>query len=88
MQHFRYVVVSQGDRWKIIRGHRRSSESYPDKSQAMCSAIAFAEKDGGPGRKSEVIVRHEDGRFMTEWIFGHDSRPNETARPLITPARN
>jgi hypothetical protein len=88
MQHFRYVVLSQGDRWKIIRGHRRFSESYADKSQAMCSAIAFAEKDGGAGRKSEVVVRHEDGRFMTEWMFGRDLRPNEAARPLITPAGN
>jgi hypothetical protein len=87
MLHFRYVVVGQGDRWTIIQGRRRFSE-YTSKSQAMVAAIGFAEKDGDSGRDAEVLVRHEDGRFMTEWIFGQDPHSDETDRPLITPVKN
>jgi hypothetical protein len=87
MLHFRYVVVGQGDRWTIIQGRRRFSQ-YASKSQAMVAAIEFAEKDGDAGRDVEVLVRHEDGRFMTEWIFGHDLHPDEVDRPLITPIKN
>jgi len=84
MHHFRYVVVGQGDRWTIIRGRRRFSE-YASKTQAMSAAIEFAERDGPD---AEVLVCHEDGRFMTEWLFGQDLHPNEAARPLITPIKN
>jgi hypothetical protein len=87
MLHFRYVVVGQGDRWTIIQGRRRFTQ-YPSKSQAMVAAIKFAEKDGDAGRDVEVLVRHEDGRFMTEWIFGQDLHPGEVDRPLITPIKN
>ncbi|MBO0757643.1 MAG: hypothetical protein J2P54_17465 [Bradyrhizobiaceae bacterium] len=87
MLHFRYVVVGQGDRWTIIQGRRRFSE-YASKSQAMYAAIEFAEKDGDAGRDAQVLVRHEDGRFMTEWIFGQDLHSDEADRPLITPIRH
>jgi hypothetical protein len=29
-------------------------------------------------------VRHEDGHFITEWVYGEDSRPDEAA-PLPAP---
>lgn len=54
----------------------------------MYAAIEFAEKDGDAGRDSEVLVRHEDGRFMTEWMFGRDLHSDEAERPLITPIKN
>jgi Uncharacterized protein conserved in bacteria (DUF2188) len=88
MQHLRYVVLSQDESWNVIRGHRRLSQSYASKTQAMCAAIEFAERDSASGRRTEVVVRHEDGRFMTEWMFGRDTHAGEAARPLITPARH
>jgi Uncharacterized protein conserved in bacteria (DUF2188) len=88
MHHFRYVVVSQGDRWTIIQGRRRFSESYASKSQAMFAAIEFAEKESHTGRDVEVLVRHEDGRFMTEWTFGRELHEDKASRPLITPIKN
>lgn len=87
MLHFRYVVVGQGNRWTIIQGRRRFSQ-YTSKSQAMVAAIEFAEKDGDAGRDAEVLVCHEDGRFLTEWIFGQDLHSDEDDRPLITPIKN
>jgi hypothetical protein len=87
MLHFRYVVVGQGDRWTIIQGRRRFSE-YASKLQAMYAAIEFAEKDGDAGRDAEVLVRHEDGRFLTEWMFGRNSQSDKANRPLVTPIKN
>jgi hypothetical protein len=72
MLNLRYVVVSEESRWQIVRGGRRFPETYPSKTLAICSAIAFAEKDGLAGRRSEVMVRHENGLFITEWVFGED----------------
>jgi hypothetical protein len=80
----RYIVVNQEFGWQIIQGGRRFPGDYSSKTQAICSAIAFAEQDGNAGRRAEVLVRHEDGRFLVEWKFGRDSRPDEAARPIVT----
>jgi hypothetical protein len=74
--------------WKIIRGHQRLSNSYVSKTQATTAAIEFAEKDGASGCRPEVVVCHEDGRFMTEWMFDQDVRADEAARPNVTPTRS
>jgi hypothetical protein len=87
MQNLRYVVWEHEYHWKIIRGHQRLSNSYVSKTQAMSAAIEFAEKDGASGRTPEVVVRHEDGRFMTEWMFGRDLRDDEARRPIVPPTR-
>ena len=87
MNHLRYVVVRREDEWKIVRGGRRYSGSYPSKRQALSAAIEIAETDGHAGRRVEVLVGHEDGHFLTEWIFGHDPRPDTSARPILTPNR-
>jgi hypothetical protein len=34
-----------------------------------------------------VLVRHEDGHFLTEWAFGRDLHPDAAARPILTPSR-
>jgi hypothetical protein len=80
----RYIVVNQEFGWQIIHGGRRFPGDYSSKTQAICSAIAFAEQDGNAGRRAEVLVRHEDGRFLVEWAFGRDARPDEAARPIVT----
>ncbi|HMA71740.1 MAG TPA: hypothetical protein VKP67_09675 [Xanthobacteraceae bacterium] len=81
----RYIVVNQESGWKIVQGGRRFPGDYPSKSQAVCNAITFAERDGHAGRRAAVVVRHEDGRFVTEWVFGQDPHPDEAARPWIIP---
>ena len=83
MLNSRYVVVSEESRWQIVRGGRRYPETYASKTQAVCSAIAFAEMDGLAGRRAEVMVRHEDGHFITEWVYGEDVHPDKTAPPPL-----
>ena len=76
MLNSRYVVVSEESRWQIVRGGRRYPETYTSKSQAVGSAIAFAQRDGLAGRRAEVMVRHEDGHFITEWVYGERREAN------------
>jgi hypothetical protein len=83
MLNLRYVVVSEESQWQIVRGGRRFPEIYPNKTQAVCSAIAFAERDGRAGRRAEVMVRHENGLFITEWVFGEDINADNAARPPL-----
>jgi len=85
MLNSRYVVVSQESRWQIVQGGRRFPESYPSKTQAVCSAIAFAERDGRAGRRAEVMVWHEDGHFIKEWVYGEDLQSEKLARPPLLP---
>jgi hypothetical protein len=77
MHHLRYVVLRQVDGWKIVRGGRRYSDRYADKSQAFRAAISLARVDSELGHRAEVLVRHEDGRYVTEWTFSRD--PNQKA---------
>jgi hypothetical protein len=87
MHNSRYIVLYQDGKWKIVRAGRRYSNTYSSKTQAMCAAIEFAEKDGDAGREAEVLVRHEDGRFMMEWMFGHDLRASNVPRPMPDKTR-
>ena len=79
----RYIVVNQEFGWQIIQGGRRFPGDYSSKTQAIGSAIAFAEQDGNAGRQAEVLVRHEDGRFITEWVFGEDVHADRAAQPPL-----
>ena len=83
MLNLRYVVVSEKSRWQIVRGGRRFPESYASKNLAICSAIAYAESDGLAGRRAEVMVRHENGLFITEWVFGEDVHADRAAQPPL-----
>ena len=83
MLNSRYVVVSEESRWRIVRGGRRYPETYASKTQAVCRAIAFAEIDGLAGRRAEVMVRHEDGHFITEWAYGKDLHPDKAGTPPL-----
>ena len=66
---------------KIRNAHRHVTATFPSKAQALCAAIELAEKDGRSGHAPEVLVRHEDDRFMTEWVYGQDLHPDDAARP-------
>ena len=83
MLNMRYVVVSEESRWQIVGGGRRFPDTYPSKTLAVCSAIAFAEKDGLAGRHAEVMVRHENGLFITEWVFGEDVHAAQGTAPML-----
>jgi hypothetical protein len=76
----RYVVLHQDGEWQIKQAGRHFSGFYADKTQALCAAIEFAEKDGDEGHFVEVLVRHEDDHFVTEWVYGRDARPEKASR--------
>jgi hypothetical protein len=84
MHGARYVVLSQSGEWRILHaGHLVTG--YPSKTDAMSAAIELAEKEGHAGREAEVLVRHEDGCFLTEWMFGHDLHADDAGRPIPMP---
>jgi hypothetical protein len=85
----RYVVLNQGGEWLIRQAGRHFSGSYTDKSQALCAAIELAEQDGDEGHTVEVLVRHEDDHFVTEWVYRRDTHPDKASRPRVAlPHRN
>jgi Uncharacterized protein conserved in bacteria (DUF2188) len=77
----RYVVMNHNGAWEIRSACRRVTATFPSKAQALCAAIELAEHDGARGHAPEVLVRHEDDRFITEWVYGVDLHPDEAARP-------
>ena len=77
----RYVVMNQNGGWQIRNAHRHVTATFPSKAQALCGAIELAEEDGERGHAPEVLVRHEDDRFIREWVYGEDLHPDEAARP-------
>ena len=85
MHRQRYVVLCENGGWRIKNVHRHLAVSYSSKAQALSAAIELAEQDGKPGQAPEVLVRHEDERFITEWAYGKDSRMDEAARPGRKP---
>jgi hypothetical protein len=42
---------------------------------------SWLKKDGARGEASEVLVRHGDDHFITEWVYGKDLHPDAAARP-------
>jgi hypothetical protein len=81
MHKSRYVVMNQDGGWQIRNAYRHVTSIFPSKAQALCAAIELAEKDGEHGHAPEVLVRHEDDRFITEWVYGDDLHPDDAARP-------
>jgi hypothetical protein len=77
----RYVVMNQNGGWQIRSARSHVAATFPSKAQALCAAIELAEKDGGRDHAPEVLVRHEDDRFVTEWVYGEDLHPDDAARP-------
>jgi hypothetical protein len=73
----KYIVASVGAQWKIVHGGPRGG-GYSSKTQAVFAAIEFAEHDAG----AEVLVRHEDGYVLTEWVQGQDEAAERAARPI------
>ena len=76
MHKSRYVVMNQDGGWQIRNAYRHVTSIFPSKAQALCAAIELAEKDGEHGHAPEVLVRHEDDRFITEWVYGDAEVPS------------
>ena len=70
LRRSRYVVSGQGSLWHVRKANCRLSEAFLSKAQALCAAIELAEKDGARGEAPEMLVRHEDDRYITEWVYG------------------
>ncbi|HLH96027.1 MAG TPA: DUF2188 domain-containing protein [Xanthobacteraceae bacterium] len=66
MHQHRYIVVSEREGWKIVRGSPRPPVPYPTKREAVSAAMDFAARDGFA--EAEVVVRQEDGYFATMWV--------------------
>jgi hypothetical protein len=81
MHKSRYVVMQKDGEWQIKSAYRQVTSTFPSKAQALCAAIELAEKDGNRGHAPEVLVRHEDDRFITEWVYGEDLHPDDASRP-------
>ena len=81
MRSSQYVVSGHDSEWEVRRANSRVTETFPSKAQALCAAIELAEKDGARGDAPEVLVRHEDDRFITGWVYGQDLHPDDAARP-------
>jgi hypothetical protein len=77
----RYVVMHQDGEWLIRNAYRHVGAAYPSKAQALCAAVELAEMDGRRGHAPEVLVRHEDDHFITEWAHGEYLHPHDAARP-------
>jgi hypothetical protein len=69
-----YFVIQHKGEWRIRAGYRTTG-SYPNKAQATCAAIDFAEKDGMAGRQAQVLVQDDDRHFRTAWVYGRDPYP-------------
>lgn len=73
--------MNQNGDWQIKSVSKHVAGTFPSKEQALCAAIELAERDSARGHAPEVLVRHEDGRFITEWAYGEDPHPDDAARP-------
>jgi hypothetical protein len=87
MPHSRFVVINEEEHWTIVQGGKAHIGSYATKTQALYAAIEFAEQAGQDKGVGEVLVRHEDGRFLMEWRFGDDPHSTTAARPVLTAKR-
>lgn len=70
MGRARYYVVKNGAKWKII--HEGKDYHYDTQADAMKAAVDAAHKAQGD---SQVLVQGRDGKWQTEWTYGHDPYP-------------
>jgi len=74
MAHARYIIVQQGDDWKIRLGEEEFGP-YRTKSEAMLFAIDAAQKLGEHGDQAEVLLMGENNHVSPEWVYGRDPYP-------------
>ena len=78
MHKSRYVVMNQDGGWQIRNAYRHVTSIFPSKAQAF---RATSRKGRRARSCTGGLVRHEDDRFITEWVYGDDLHPDDAARP-------
>lgn len=73
MARAHYYVLKDGNQWKI----RYEGKDYPYDTQAAAMKVAVdtAHKAGQQGHDAQVLVQGRDGKWQTEWTYGHDPYP-------------
>ncbi|MCC2977969.1 DUF2188 domain-containing protein [Sphingomonas sp. PL-96] len=68
-----YYVLKSGTGWKVR--HSETDYEYPTQAAAMKAAVDAANSSGKKGHDAQVLVQGHDGKWQTEWTYGHDPYP-------------
>ena len=73
MARAHYYVVRDGSGWKV----QLDGKDYPFNTQAeaMKAAVDATHSSGREGHDAQVLVQGRDGKWQTEWTYGHDPYP-------------
>lgn len=74
MARAHYYVVKHDGQWKISFDGKHYGP-YGTQKEAIKVAVETAHKSGSDGHDAQVLVQGEDGKFRTEWTYGHDPFP-------------
>jgi hypothetical protein len=72
--HASYWVLRHEDLW-FIRFDGADYGPYMSEREAMLFAVDAANKLGGQGQETQVLVMDENGDAQPAWTFGHDPFP-------------
>lgn len=73
MARAHYYVLKDGTEWKIR--HNDKDYKYTTQADAMKAAVDAAHLSGRSGHDAQVLVQGRDGKWQTEWTYGHDPYP-------------
>jgi hypothetical protein len=74
MARIHYYIVHHEGAWGInVDG--KIYGPYHSQALAISEAVATAHKNGQSGHDAQVIVQGRDGKWQTEWTYGHDPYP-------------
>ncbi|RUM18716.1 DUF2188 domain-containing protein [Rhizobium phaseoli] len=73
MARAHYYVLRDGTEWKIR--HNDKDYKYNTQAAAMQAAVDAAHASGKSGHDAQVLVQGRDGKWQTEWTYGHDPYP-------------
>jgi len=69
-----YYVLKDGEQWKI-RFNNQDFTGYATQKAACRAAVDAAHETGKKGHDAQVLVQGKDGKWQTEWTYGHDPYP-------------
>lgn len=70
-----YVVSPDSTFWKVSLDGRVIRAGFTTQKAASDFAVHAAHADGRNGNDAQVLIQGADGRFRTEWTYGHDPYP-------------
>lgn len=74
MPRIQYVVVQHQGKWTVSVQHKYYG-SFDTQKQAYKQAVDWAHEQGKLNHDSQVLIQGTDGKFRTEWTYGHDPYP-------------